>query len=296
MEETNLIGLRNVEGRKHFYQALSFFYLDPFCIKTPKSKKKSIKVHFREYIDNLRKLRLDNFKLINKIENITGEDINSRILYRIAPDLKSIDASYLPFIYNGRDNSIIPAQKIFQGYSCDSNEFMKNVFYKNIDYKMLYELIKESFRQIHDLCRYRAAWIDYEMDYYELVENKEFKEAIVMKNEFMAEKCFPALNMLDYGKIAKILDISTLRLIDQYSVTDWFGRDITRLLSKLLGERYSRNNIQLIEKKCWKVLLDHMENVKKTIETQLRLYQQIQRQNTSLNDIMSAQIFDIEGL
>lgn len=296
MEETNLIGIRNIEGRKHFYQALSFFYLDPFCIKTPESKKKFIKDHFEEYIRNLKKLSLNHLKLIYKMEEITGEDINSRILYRIAFDFQSLECTYLPFIRNGRNNSVIPAQRIFQEYSCDSKEFMRRIFYENVDYMMLYELIKESFRQIHDLCKYRAAWIDYEIDHYELIESERFEEAIDMEHEFMAEKAFPALNMLDYNKTEKILDVSTLRLINQYNVTDWFGRDITGLLLKLRDERYYWEQIQLIEKKCWKVLSNHVNNAEQTIETQLRLYQQIQRQNTSLNDIISTQIFDIEGL
>jgi hypothetical protein len=294
MEEYNLVGIRSVEGRKHYYQALSFFYLDPFCIRTPKSKKKYINDHFEEYKECLRKLGLNFVKLGNKMEEITGEDIFSYILFRMDLNDK-VETTYLPFFCNRRDSSVIPAQRIFQEYSCDLEEFMRRISHGKIDYIMLYELVRESFKQIHHLCNGRAAWIDCEEDYLEAMESGEPKKITDMIYEFMADEGLPGLNMLDFGRFKKMLDTGTLRLIDQYGVADWFGRDIVHLLDELRNELHSWEDIQTIEKECWNVLLNHIGNARQTVETQLRLYQQIQRGNASLSDFRSAQVFDIEG-
>lgn len=294
MEQYNLVGIRNVEGRKHYYQALSFFYLDSFCIRTPESKKKHINDHFEEYKGYLRKLGLDFVKLGNKIEEITGENIFSYIFFRMGLNDR-VETTYLPFFCNRRDNSVIPAQRIFQEYSCDPKEFMRRISHEKIDYIMLYELIRESFKQIHDLCNGRAAWIDCEEDYLEAIKPGEPEKITDRIYEFMADEGLPCLNILDFGKFEEMLDTGTLRLIDQYSVADWFGRDIVYPLNELRDELHSWEDIQTIEKECWNVLLNHITNARQTVETQLRLYQQIKRRNASLDDFRSAQVFDTEG-
>ncbi len=49
MEEYNLIGVKEIVEKRRIYQALSFFYQDVYCVKTPKSRGKMIAEHYKEY-------------------------------------------------------------------------------------------------------------------------------------------------------------------------------------------------------------------------------------------------------
>lgn len=64
MEKSNLIGRDETykkDEKKHkniqYLQALSFFYLDPFCIRTPNMKGENIEAHYREYEKNMKILK-----------------------------------------------------------------------------------------------------------------------------------------------------------------------------------------------------------------------------------------------
>ncbi|MGD2248796.1 MAG: hypothetical protein PVF58_10365 [Candidatus Methanofastidiosia archaeon] len=120
MEEHNLIGIERIENRKNIYQALSFFYLDPFCIKTPNSVKGDIESHYQEYKQNL-------------LRDGTKIDSDWR--------------EYSEYIFNEQLNtSVMPAQKLIQQFSHSTKQFMKYLFSKNNrNYLCLYELIRSTF-------------------------------------------------------------------------------------------------------------------------------------------------------
>jgi hypothetical protein len=290
MEKHNLIGRINTEKKPYYFQALSFFYLDPFCIKTPNSRKKDIKTHFQEYSNHINELNFNRLGLLQKIGEFIGEDIISQLGFRLNRK-GNLLLSHLSFVSNGKNNSIIPTQRIFQQYSCGPKEFMKKLSNEKIDYILLYELINLSFKQIHDLCNFRATWIDHEIDYWELIEMEEYEEASDIKNEFFADTGFPGLDMLDWKETKRLLDFNTLELIEQYDVCDWFGSRMEELLFELneifSAERYYYDDVHPIEKECWDILMRHVNNAKYIVEKQLKLYQQIERGNISLDDIIS---------
>jgi hypothetical protein len=275
MEECNLVGIRNVEGRKHYYQALSFFYLDPFCIKTPRSKKKYVNDHFEEYSEYLRDLNIElPYPLRGKARTIMRKE-------------EFWEWSRLAFKYMGKNNSIIPAQKIFQEYSQEPSEFMEMISYPHVDFISLYGLIEHCFKEIHDLLEFRSAWIDEHEHYLEAIEMEDFEEAKNIEGEFFFS-CAPDYRMLAWNKATGILDQDTPSLIERYHVDDWFGKQLDRPLSELCGmldneDGYYFDEVNPVEKQCWNVLESHLSSACGTVGDQLGLYQHIKEANILFN-------------
>lgn len=124
MEEYNLISIREIKNRRFYYQALSFFYIDRFCIKLPKLRGRSelgtFKEHYREYKKYVGKLKIS---------------------------LDS-DEAFLSF-NTQRDNSVVPAQELVATYSSEPREFMKHLFLRRKrDYINLYFLILKTFEEL----------------------------------------------------------------------------------------------------------------------------------------------------
>jgi hypothetical protein len=275
MEESNLIAVRNIEGRKHFYQALSFFYLDPFCIKTPESKKKFIKDHFKEYSEYLINMNIE--------KSDQFDERAKTIMWRDIWESWSSQA----FKFNRKNNSVIPAQKVFQEYSSEPKEFMKMISHSNVDYITLFELIEECFNEICGLCRLQSAWVDEKPNYWEAFEMDDFEEAKSIKNGFATEN-ISDFKMLNQTKLYNDLVQNTPTLIEQYHIDDWINGQMQELLFEL-DELFSAewgyyfDEVGPMEKKCWDILWGHASNARATVRDQLRLYQHIIRGNIQFN-------------
>lgn len=104
--------------------------------------------------------------------------------------------SRLAFKYKGRDNSVIPAQRIFQEYSQEPSEFMEMISYPHVDILSLYELIGNCFKEIYDLLEFRSGWIDEYEDYWEAIEMEDIEEAKNIESEFFFNWGPPVLECL----------------------------------------------------------------------------------------------------
>ncbi|KYK35925.1 MAG: hypothetical protein AYK19_01590 [Theionarchaea archaeon DG-70-1] len=270
MEEHNLVGIEKIKNRKRIYQALSFFYLDPFCLKTPESIKVDIRTHHEEYINYV--------KGFNKQKAGWIDSEKSRF----------VGDTYWPFqaFSFRKDNSVIPAQKIFQYYSPEPEEFMKWISYEKIDYVVLYELIRDCFSDISTLCGSRKAWIDEEDNFWNLMEEDDIEGADYLKNDFLAEYIGP-VKMLQWKKAGDIIDHMTVELIYRYGVVDWFGSDLKEKLLYLetfdTEERFVGDYLETTERECWDILRSHASTMKYCVDKQLKLYQHIKRGNISFN-------------
>ena len=141
MERYNLIGIKKKEGKRKYYQALSFFYLDPFCIKTPNSRGKTIEEHYKEYRSRIIKFGINRF------------------------------SDELKFNIN-RNNAVIPAQEIIKDLSSDLNKLMKFITHRKSDYLTLYDLIVLTFRDLN------IFFHNYEYLHFEILDKKRVKKCI----------------------------------------------------------------------------------------------------------------------
>lgn len=126
MEEYNLIGIKETKRRRDYYQALSFPYIDPFCIKTPKLKASTINEHYEEYKKQIMELGIAKYKKFS--------------------DVSSFCAS--------RNNAVIPAQEIFKDFSLNPNTFLRFFFQGKRNYFALNDLIRECFSSLDYLIYY----------------------------------------------------------------------------------------------------------------------------------------------
>jgi hypothetical protein len=118
MEKYNLVGIKESKGRRDYYQVLPFFYLDPFCIETPRLRASTIEEHYIEYESCMLQLGMD----------------------RCSDDR-------LEFNVNTR-NTVIPAQDIIRELSSDLDRLLKHMFRRKIDYLTLYDSIVLTFRDL----------------------------------------------------------------------------------------------------------------------------------------------------
>lgn len=125
MEEYNLVGIRETRGKRDYYQALSFFYLDPFCVKTPELRSKTIDQHYEEYK--------------NRIKELGIAVHNKKSMYSVA----SFSIS--------RSNAVIPAQEVIKDYSLNPEGFLAFFFQGKRNYIALNDLIRKSFSGIDSL-------------------------------------------------------------------------------------------------------------------------------------------------
>lgn len=114
MERYNLVGIKKKEGKRKYYQALSFFYMDPFCVKTPELRGKTIEEHYEEYKKCIIELGLDK-----------------------RPDFDT-----------SRNNAVIPAQEVVHDFSSDVEKFMMLFFQKKGNIIIFYDLIREAFSDL----------------------------------------------------------------------------------------------------------------------------------------------------
>lgn len=121
IENRKLFGIADTHRRRIYYQALSFLYLDPFCIKTPHSQGKYIADHLKEYREYVKQL---------------GVDEKMDLMYAFN---RSIDLS------------VVPLQKIFQKFSPEPEEFLMKIVENGMDFMTLYRLILESMRDTLNL-------------------------------------------------------------------------------------------------------------------------------------------------
>lgn len=138
MEEYNLIGrcgpddLRKYDlieekigkTRRVYFQALSFFYIDFFCIKTPNSVKKQIEDHYEEYKGHI------------------GDSKIAKYPYRT---VFSFDSP--------RNAPILPVQEIVQGCSSRPEKFMKVISRGERDHIRLYELLIKTFEELESISK-----------------------------------------------------------------------------------------------------------------------------------------------
>lgn len=287
MEERNLIGIKKTEDRKHYYQALSFFYIDPFCVKTPESNRRVIKSHYEEYSNNVNELKLET---TNSSERgfFCRSDGTLLTLMKLRPFYRF---PYLSF-QSGKDNSVIPAQRIFQYYSRKPEEFMKMVSMRNVNHITLYELIKEGVKDVISLCDYRCGWIDVLPEYTEASDIEELQEMArqsydedeydesepsdseMILMDFKAEMGFPS-RLLNMSQVGSVLDEKTIDLIRDYNIKDWFGWSEG-------GEPPEEDFLRkkgITEKDCWNIVRNHAEEALYAIKTNLRLYREINNGN-----------------
>jgi len=239
MEEYNLIGRINTDKKPYYFQALSFFYLDPFCIKTPKAKEKDIEAHYVEYSNCVGELELSSLEILE----------------------------YLPlfaFNLNKKNNSVLPAQRIVQYYSSDPMKFMNKLLHRRMDHISLYELIKASLRDVSYLF-HSYMMKEHQEDFYEMVEDFGFPQT-----EFYPYSFFDSFAVLDKEKAVKMPENSRIELIKQYDIAKWFGWD------KLIAE-YRENEEELPWFLWWNNLTDHVTRVREYVDAQLNLYQKIER-------------------
>lgn len=118
MEKYNLVGIREVRGRRDYYQALPFFYLDSFCIETPKLRANTIEEHYAEYESRMLQLGIDCCS-----DDCMEFNVNTR-------------------------NTVIPAQDIIKELSSDLDKLLKHIFRRKIDHLTLYDSIVLTFRDL----------------------------------------------------------------------------------------------------------------------------------------------------
>lgn len=193
----------------------------------------------------------------------------------------------LTFKFNRKDNSVIPAQRVFQEYSREPKEFMRMISHSHVDYITLFELIEECFHEIYYLCRLQSAWVDEKPNYWEAIEMDDFEEVESIKSEFATEN-ISDFKMLNQTKLYNDLSQNTLRLIEQYHIDDWINGEMQELLFEL-DELFSAkggyyfDEVGRMEKRCWDILESHASRALATVRDQLRLYQHIKRGNVQFN-------------
>lgn len=141
MEEFNLISRVSYDERSQifipdtrknpvYYQALPFFYLDPFCITTPHAVGGTIKDHVQEYSEKIKRLRL------------------------ISKNKKQNNSEY-SFIFNPhKNNTLLPAHLLIQAFSKPPPEVITYAlqFSDNIVHCLtLYTLIRDAYVELKAL-------------------------------------------------------------------------------------------------------------------------------------------------
>ena len=125
MEEYNLVGIRETRGRRDYYQALSFLYIDPFCARTPELRSKTIDQHFEEYKNRIKELGI--------------------------PVQTSESKHHISSFSVSRSNAVIPAQEVFKDYSLSPEGFLAFLFQGKKNYIALNDLIRKSFYDVEFL-------------------------------------------------------------------------------------------------------------------------------------------------
>jgi len=265
MEEYNLIGRLNTDKKPYYFQALSFFYVDPFCIKTPKSKEKDIKSHYKEYREYVDELWITKKKR-GHAHIIFGNNHLSTV--------------YLLLSFNHyRNNSVVPAQKIVQDYALEPSKFMRKILRGERDHIALYELIIRSFTEVDYLFNPTPRYIPMEVSK-DQIEIPEVIEALKVCNDFFKElenfkyPDFQSFEILDKEKSTKLLEQSKLSLIKRYGIAEWVHE-----LDKPLPD----NKIKRREEMYWSWLRDHGKTMKEWVECILRRYGKYEKKDISLN-------------
>lgn len=213
MEKYNLVGIKKVENKRIYYQALSFFYTDPFCIKTPHLRGKETRDHYEEYRKIIQDLHIDQHPYWDE------------------------EGDFFPFNVKV-DTSVVPAQEIVPYYFPDPKEFMapfasvqkKNylalyrlilTIYEDMYYNHLRRLDSQPVHQLSSLIRETkivefaeagGAWHP--------ILNVEFarqpSESEIHERE-MIEKYLPLLHSSIYG-IMDIIDMCLLPIYEHFEL------------------------------------------------------------------------------
>lgn len=166
MEDYNLIARTETDRMPYIFQVLHFFYSDMFCIKTPNSRGKDILDHYDEYERNL-------------------EQIDSSGCFSMIP-------------FEGVKTCIlVPSQKIFQDFSRQPEQFMKDISPGRKDIILLYSLIEKCFEQVSSLLGLHVL-LDEE-------RRTKFRDTIAKMYD-----------MLDREKISNIFTLSKSSIIEEY--------------------------------------------------------------------------------
>jgi len=206
MEEYNLIGrcgpddLRKYDlieekigkTRRVYFQTLSFFYIDLFCIKTPNSVKKQIEDHYEEYKGHIEDSKIAKYP------------------YRT---VFSFDSP--------RNAPILPVQKIVQECSSRPEKFMKVISRGERNHIRLYELLIKTFEELESISKISS--IVSLLNTHLEDKNKSLYTQSLIK-EF--ERTFDILDgkkVLNRYKLAKegaLHDATRILLIDPFEIKD----------------------------------------------------------------------------
>ena len=165
-----LLGIEDKNKKRIYFQALQFFYFDPFCLKTPRSRGKDVLSHFKEYEEYTK-----NPRVLRAFESV---------LYWTRMDWFWTLTDLKHCLVNG-------IQRVVQVYAPKPEIFMSRIFPGKKDYLLLYELILKSFLDVETLHN---------------IENETEEEGVSIENEqeyFSSRFKDVDLEMLDKDKILK---------------------------------------------------------------------------------------------
>lgn len=273
--EIGLFGIKDSRENIKYFQALSFFYLDPFCIKTPKSKGKVIEDHYEEYINYIK-------------ERIPAPLLNYRQIYSF-PD-SSLDSEYFPMPFFAFDSlnkncSVIPAQRIVQYYSSTSEKFMKAIISHGMNFLSLFELIKKSFEEALRIVKFYSSDLN---EQFKLID--EFQEPdsflILSPEKVISDitKILKIRNTSDVAEFRRSLQSIRFEVIQEYNILEWFGRDKIFPRDGKGKPQYAGIYSDLKLNHHWDFLESHIFNVIKWVEKQLELYREVTEQELTFND------------
>ncbi len=165
-----LLGIEDTSKRRIYFQALQFFYFDPFCVKTPRSRGKDVLSHFKEY------------------EEYTK---NSRVSKAFESVLFWTRMDWF-WTFKGLKHCLVnEIQRVVQVYAPKPETFMSRIFPGKRDYLLLYELILKSFLDVEKLRN---------------IENETEEEGVSVESEqehFNSRLNEVNLEMLDKDKVLK---------------------------------------------------------------------------------------------
>jgi hypothetical protein len=247
-DERSLIWIEDTRKSPTYYQALPFFYLDPFCITTPQSIGGNIEAHFQEYKKKIEKLQL-------------------------------ISKNSYKFIFNPhKNNTVLPAQILVQELSKEPREVLKYALKfddKIIHCLTLYTLIRDSYLELKEavsiareylmICRdgsVSASTAPFKMSF-KILDKEKIIEKIKKhdENSFFQRSSIHTYEQERYEECKKILQdcaesISNLKKVSQSSDSEQYIRDqcvqlITNYEKEILNYR---NHL-------WKIIDEHLEHL-----------------------------------
>ena len=246
--ERALVWIEDTRKSPIYYQALPFFYIDPFCITTPHSVGKNIEAHFQEYKKKIEKLQL---------------------MYK---------NSY-KFIFNPhQNNSILPAQILLQEFSKDPSEVLEYALQFNdkiIHCLTLYTLIRDSYLELKEAVSIAHEYLMLREDesispdaasskvLFKILGREKVLETIKKydENSFLQRSNIHIYEQERYLECKKILQdcvesISNLKRVSQSSESEQYIRDqCLQLIANYEKEILNYRD------HLWKIIDEHVEHL-----------------------------------